>query len=62
MNGEQIYCAELIDEDSMVHEPGIARVVAPLINHKTAKHQRKVMRTVKNYFSTILDKMKLPAG
>ena len=62
MNGEQIYCAELMDEGFMVHEPGIAGGGAPLINHKTAKHQRKVMRTVKNYFSTIIDKMKLPAG
>ncbi len=62
MNGEQIYCAELMDEESMVHEPGIEGVVAPLINHKTAKHQRKGMRTVKNYFSTIIDKMKLPTG
>ena len=46
----------------MSHEPGIEEVVASLINHKTAKHQRKVMRMVKNYFSTIIDKMKLPTG
>ena len=55
MNGEQIYCAELMDQVRF-HEPAIEGVVTPLIHHKTAKHQRKVMRTVKNYFSTIIDK------
>jgi len=62
MNGEQIYCAELMDENSMVHEPEIPVVVDPLIHPETDQHQRKGMRTVKNYFSTIIDKMKLPTG
>jgi two-component system, NarL family, response regulator DesR len=62
MNGEQIYSTELIDNDSMVHEPEIERSVAPLMNYPTAKYHRKVMRTVKNYFSTIIDKMKVRAG
>ncbi|WP_428912552.1 response regulator [Niallia sp. Krafla_26] len=57
MNGEQIYCADLMDDDSMVHESGTERLVDPHIHHKTTKHQRKIIRTVRNYFSTIMDKM-----
>lgn len=62
MTGEQIYCVELIDNNSMVYEGGTERLVEPLLNHKTVKHRRKIMRTVKNYFSTIIDKMRLPTG
>ncbi|WP_338473184.1 response regulator transcription factor [Niallia sp. XMNu-256] len=52
MNGEKIYSPELIDDDSL----------DPLIHHKTAKHHKKGMRTVKNYFSIFIDKLKLRTG
>ena len=62
MGGEQIYSAELVDDGSLVHDLETERVADPLIQLKTAKHPKKGMGSVKNYFSTILDKMKLPAG
>jgi two-component system response regulator DesR len=62
MDGEQIYCTELMDDESMVNELGTELLVDSLIKKETVVQQRKVMGTIKNYFSTLIDKMKLPTG
>lgn len=55
VNGERIYCQELIDEDSNDHEHNL-EVIQPHLKQQTK------MKTVRNYLTTILDKMKLPTG
>ncbi len=55
IEGQRIYCPELIDEDSNQNEQAI-EVLQPLIERP------KKINTVRNYLTTILDKMKLPTG
>jgi two-component system, NarL family, response regulator DesR len=51
IEGERIYSPELIDQDSNQNE-----VFQPLVERTTK------INTVRNYLTTILDKMKLPTG
>lgn len=51
IEGEHIYSPELIDQDSNQNE-----VFQPLVERTTK------INTVRNYLTTILDKMKLPTG
>ena len=53
--GQRIYCPELIDEESTNNEQGIE--VLQTLNEKPTK-----INTVRNYLTTIIDKMKLPTG
>jgi two-component system, NarL family, response regulator DesR len=55
VNDERIYCQELIDENSGDHEDN-PEVIQPHLK------QQKKMNTVRNYLTTIFDKMKLPTG
>ncbi|MFL6559825.1 MAG: response regulator transcription factor [Bacillus sp. (in: firmicutes)] len=55
VNGDRIYCQELIDEDSINHEQEI-EVLQPRLEQQTK------IATVRNYLTTILDKMKMPTG
>ena len=55
IEGQRIYCPELIDEDSNQNEQAI-EVLQPLIERPTK------INTVRNYLTTILDKIKLPTG
>ncbi|MBT2659306.1 response regulator transcription factor [Bacillus sp. ISL-18] len=65
MDGKQIYSPELIDDDSSDNERGI-EVLELLadgqITNETSNQPSNKIGTVRNYFSTIMDKMKLPAG
>ncbi|QIZ06371.1 response regulator transcription factor [Priestia megaterium] len=55
INGQRIYCPELIDEDSNQNEQSIQEF-QPLAERKTK------ISTVRNYLTTILDRIKLPTG
>jgi two-component system, NarL family, response regulator DesR len=63
--GEQIYSPELMDEDSSDKEQEVS-VLEPLADgqmiNDTSNQPSKTMGTVRNYFSTIRAKMKLPTG
>lgn len=65
LGGQQIYSPELMDDDSKDNEREI-EVLELLddsqITHKTANQQGNKIETVRNYFSRIMDKMKLPTG
>jgi two-component system, NarL family, response regulator DesR len=57
IDGQRIYSPELIDEDSNPNQnEWDIEVLQPLSERPTK------MNTVKNYLTTILDKIKLPAG
>lgn len=55
VDGDRIFCPELIDEDSSEHEPEIEEF------QRCLQPQTKVT-TVRNYLTTIIDKMKMPTG
>jgi len=55
IKGDRIYCQELIDENSIEHEQDM-EVIQPRLEQQTK------ITTVRNYLTTILDKMKLPTG
>ncbi|AZU64473.1 response regulator [Neobacillus mesonae] len=57
MKGKRIYASELIDDEGELVD---SLADDQIIN--THNQQRKTIGTVKNYFATILDKMKLPTG
>lgn len=65
IGGKQIYSPELMDDDSKENEREI-EVLELLddsqITHETANQKSKTSGTVRNYFSRIIDKMKLPTG
>lgn len=65
MGGKHIYSPELMDDDSS-DKPLEIEVVelldASQITNKTSNQPNNKMGTVRNYFSTIRDKLKLPAG
>jgi two-component system response regulator DesR len=55
VDGDRIFCPELIDEDPSEHE------------HEIEEFQRRLqpqtkITTVRNYLTTIIDKMKMPTG
>ncbi|MBV7507870.1 response regulator transcription factor [Bacillus sp. sid0103] len=56
VHGDRIYCPELIDEESINDQEHDIEVFQP-----RAMQQTKI-NTVRNYLTTILDKMKLPTG
>ncbi|MEH7307221.1 response regulator [Neobacillus drentensis] len=56
VHGDRIYCPELIDEESVDDQEHDIEVFQP-----RARQQTKI-NTVRNYLTTILDKMKLPTG
>jgi two-component system response regulator DesR len=55
IDGQRIYCPELIDEESTHNEQDIE--VLQTQNERPTK-----IKTVRNYLTTIIDKMKLPTG
>nr|WP_066389151.1 response regulator [Neobacillus mesonae] len=57
MKGKRIYASELIDDEGDLVD---SLADDQILN--THHQQRKTNGTVKNYFSTILGKMKLPTG
>jgi two-component system, NarL family, response regulator DesR len=66
INGERIYSPELMDEESSSNEVEIGSIQL-LPNKKSGngtstEQESNPIGTVKNYLSTILDKIKLPAG
>ncbi|MEH7072780.1 response regulator [Neobacillus drentensis] len=54
-DGQRIYSSELIDEDAVDNEQNINM-------HQALKERPTKTNIVRNYFSTILDKIKLPTG
>ncbi|WP_144554944.1 response regulator transcription factor [Bacillus sp. X1(2014)] len=56
-NGDKIYNAELIDEDPIDQKQDIEKIQ----QKQRLKEQTKI-NTVRNYLTTILDKIKLPTG
>lgn len=65
IGGKQIYSPELMDDDSSDNEREI-EVLELLsdgqITNETSNQQSNTIGTVRNYFSRIMDKMKLPTG
>lgn len=65
IEGKQIYSAELMDEDckSGEQETEVQEMLADEQNlAKTSTGQSSKSGTVKSYFSTLMDKIKLPTG
>jgi two-component system, NarL family, response regulator DesR len=66
MDGKRIYSPELMDDDSNDNErevEGLELLVdRRQTMNETSKQQLNKIGTVRNYFSTIIDKMKLPTG
>lgn len=54
MDGERIYSPELVDDDS--------GVIGLMPDDQTSSQKRDTIGTVRNYFSTIMEKIKLPTG
>lgn len=62
MDGERIFSSELTDEASGVFEGEMAgRLENPSI-HQTSIQKRNTIGMVRNYFSTIMEKIKQPTG
>lgn len=65
IEGQRIYSPELMDDDSSDNDRELEvleRVVDGHITNASSNLQRNTIGTVKNYFSTIIDKIKLPTG
>ena len=64
MDGKQIYSPKLMDDDSINNEQGVE--VLKLLTDDQIKNETSNTQsntgTVRKYFSTIMDKMKLPTG
>ncbi|USK58257.1 response regulator [Peribacillus asahii] len=65
MDGEQIYSPELIDDNSSDNEQEIP--VSELVDdgqiiNELSNQRSNTVGTVRNYFSTVMNKMKLPTG
>ncbi|WP_078381831.1 response regulator [Sutcliffiella halmapala] len=65
MDGEEMYAPDLMDEDSIDTERDVE--ILDFLNDGTSNNdlsnpQRKTMGSVRKYFSTIMDNMKLPTG
>jgi two-component system, NarL family, response regulator DesR len=61
MDGTRVYSPELMDVDPS-DKPEIELLARDQILNRTSIEQRNTSKTVKNYFSTLMDKMKLPTG
>jgi len=65
IDGKQIYSPDLMDDTSSDNEQEM-KVLERLTNgqstNETSNQPSNTMGTVRNYFSTIMDKMKLPTG
>jgi two-component system response regulator DesR len=65
IGGKQIYSPELIDDDSNDNEQEVdvlERLGDGPITNEISNQQSNTSGTVRNYFSRIIDKMKLPTG
>jgi two-component system response regulator DesR len=65
IRGKQIYSHELMDDDSSDNEREIEvleLLADSQITNEISNQQSNTIRTVKNYFSRIMDKIKLPTG
>jgi two-component system, NarL family, response regulator DesR len=65
MDGKQIYSPELMDDvscDNQREIEALKLLANGQITNETFNKQSHKIGTVRNYFSTIMDKMKLPAG
>jgi two-component system response regulator DesR len=65
MDGKRIYSPELMDDDSSDNKREMAvqeRLADVQSTNEIANQQRNTNGTVRNYFSTIFEKMKLPTG
>ncbi|MEH7122589.1 response regulator transcription factor [Bacillus sp. JJ1773] len=65
MKGEYVYSPELLDKDSRDNEQGIEmfeRLTGSQIINEGSDHKYNKIVSVRSFFSTIMDKMKLPAG
>ncbi|WP_338453152.1 response regulator transcription factor [Niallia oryzisoli] len=60
MNGKQIYSPELIDHDTSEFGEGVETFSE--FQNDTCYRPKNPFRNVRKYFSTIIDKMKLPTG
>lgn len=61
MDGKRIFSNELMDDDSDTIE-GKSEVLDLLSDGPTSNQLKNTIGTVRNYFSIIVDKMKLPTG
>ncbi|MNG35928.1 hypothetical protein D3C84_1228010 [compost metagenome] len=65
MGGKRIYSPELMDDDSSdtEREMEVLELLADSqIINETSNQQSNTIGTVRNYFLTIMDNMKLPTG
>jgi two-component system, NarL family, response regulator DesR len=65
MAGKRIYSPELMDHDSSDNEREmevLERLANGQIINDKSNQQRNKIGTIRNYFSTIMDKMRLPTG
>jgi two-component system response regulator DesR len=65
MDGNRIYANELMDADSSNYEremEGLEPFAGRTIKNKISNQQRNTYGMVRHYITTIMDKMKLPAG
>ena len=65
MDGKQIYSPDLLDDDSSDSEQrteALTFLAEAQLKSEAEYKQRNIVRTAKNYFSTIIDKMKLRTG
>ncbi|MCQ6274816.1 response regulator transcription factor [Bacillus sp. V3B] len=63
IDGKQMYSPELMDNDSSDNEQEIVEWLTDgQMTNEISNQPSNTMGTVRNYFSTIMDKMKLPAG
>jgi len=65
MAGKQMYAPELIEEELSSHEQGFEALEllnAGQFTNEVSTLPRNKNRTVRSYFSTIINKMKLPTG
>lgn len=65
MDGKRVYSPELMDDDSSKNEremEALELLADGQTTKETSNQQSNTIGTVRNYFSTIIDKMKLPTG
>jgi two-component system, NarL family, response regulator DesR len=62
MDGKQMYAPELIEDDLSNHEQRLDLLNAGQFTNEASTHPDNKSGTVRRYFSTIINKMKLPTG
>jgi two-component system, NarL family, response regulator DesR len=62
INGDRIYSPDLVDEESSCNDEREPDLVQQLLPDKQRSNETSSKGKVKNYLSTILDKIKLPTG